>query len=81
VSRLITELYRHLNPGGCLVIGNFGPYNPQRFKMEYGAEWFLIHRSEEELKDLARGLPEDVRLSVEKEPEEVNLFLNIVKPC
>ena len=48
--------------------------------MEYGAEWFLIHRSEEELKDLARGLPEDVLLSVEKEPEGVNLFLNIVKP-
>ncbi len=79
-SRLIGELYRDLNPGGCLVIGNFGPFNPQRFKMEYGAEWFLIHRSEEELKDLARGLPEDVALHIEKEPEGVNLFLNIVKP-
>jgi SAM-dependent methyltransferase len=79
-SRLIGELYRHLNPGGCLIIGNFGPHNPQRFKMEYGAEWFLIHRSEEELKGLARGLPEDVALHVEKEPEGVNLFLNIVKP-
>jgi extracellular factor (EF) 3-hydroxypalmitic acid methyl ester biosynthesis protein len=79
-SRLIGELYRYLKPGGCLVIGNFGPYNPQRFKMEYGAEWFLIHRSEEELKDLARGLPEDVVLRMEKEPEGVNLFLNIIKP-
>lgn len=79
-SRLIGELYQYLNPGGCLIIGNFGPLNPQRFKMEYGAEWFLIHRSEEELKDLARGLPGDAALNVEKEPEGVNLFLNIVKP-
>lgn len=79
-SRLINELYRYLKPGGRLIIGNFGPYNPQRFKMEYGAEWFLIHRSEEDLKDLAQGLPEDVSLSVEKEPEGVNLFLNAVKP-
>ncbi|MFY9398771.1 MAG: PilZ domain-containing protein [Desulfomonilia bacterium] len=79
-SRLINELYRYLKPGGRMIIGNFGPYNPQRFKMEYGAEWFLIHRSEEDLKDLARGLPEDATLSVEKEPEGVNLFLNAVKP-
>lgn len=81
ISRLIGELYRYLKPGGRLVVGNFGTYNPQRFKMEYGAEWFLIHRSEEELRDLAQGLPEDVVLSVEKEPEGVNLFLNITKPA
>jgi len=80
VSRLILELYRHLKPGGKLIIGNFGVYNPQRFKMEYGSEWFLIHRSEEELKSLASGLPEDVTVVVEKEAEGVNLFLNITKP-
>lgn len=80
VSRLILELYRHLKPGGTLIIGNFGAYNPQRFKMEYGSEWFLIHRSEEELKNLAAGLPEDVMIRIEKEPEGVNLFLNITKP-
>lgn len=79
-SRLISELYQFLKPRGRLVIGNFGPYNPQRFKMEYGAEWFLIHRSEEELKDLARGLSGDAELHMEKEPEGINLFLNIVKP-
>ncbi len=81
VSRLILELYRHLKPGGTLIIGNFGIYNPQRFKMEYGSEWFLIHRSEEDLKSLAAGLPEDVMIRVEKEPEGVNLFLNVTKPA
>lgn len=81
VSRLIQELYKFLKPGGCLIIGNFGPFNPQRFEMEYGGEWFLIHRSEEELKSLARSLPEDVTLRVDKEPEGVNLFLNVIKPA
>jgi extracellular factor (EF) 3-hydroxypalmitic acid methyl ester biosynthesis protein len=80
-NRLVKELYRYLKPGGTLIVGNFGTYNPQRFKMEYGSEWFLIHRSEEEIKDFAKGLPEDVSLSVEREPEGVNLFLNVRKPA
>jgi SAM-dependent methyltransferase len=80
VTRLVNELYRYLKPGGSLRIGNFGPYNPQRFKMEYGSEWFLIHRSEEDIKEFAAGLPEDAIIRVEKESEGVNLFLNVTKP-
>ena len=80
-NRLIHKLYSFLKPGGLLIIGNFGPYNPQRFIMEFAAEWFLIYRSEDELKDLAQGLPENIKLTVEKEPEGVNLFLNIRKPA
>jgi len=80
-NRLVHKLYSFLKPGGLLTIGNFGTYNPQRFIMEYGAEWFLIHRSEDELKRLASGLPGNPGLVVEKEPEGVNLFLNIRKPA
>ncbi|HPI92290.1 MAG TPA: class I SAM-dependent methyltransferase [Deltaproteobacteria bacterium] len=79
-NRLIHKLYSFLKPGGLLTVGNFGIYNPQRFIMEYGAEWFLIHRSEEELKRLATDLPDNPDMIVEKEPEGVNLFLNIRKP-
>jgi len=79
-NRLILELYRYLKPGGKLIIGNFGTHNPQRFKMEYGSEWFLIHRSEQDLMNMTAGLPQDVTLYVEKEPEGINLFLNIHKP-
>ena len=79
-NRLIHKLYSFLKPGGLLVIGNFGLYNPQRFIMEFGAEWFLIHRGEFELKGLAGDLPGNPPITVEKEPEGVNLFLNIQKP-
>lgn len=79
-NRLIHKLYSFLKPGGTLIIGNFGLYNPQRFIMEFGAEWFLIHRNEENLKDLAGDLPGSPGISVEKEPEGINLFLNIRKP-
>lgn len=78
--RLIHKLYSFLKPGGLMIIGNFGQYNPQRFIMEFGAEWFLIYRSEEDLKGLASSLPGNPLLAMEKEPEGVNLFLNIVKP-
>lgn len=79
-SRLIHKLYSFLKPGGLMIIGNFGPYNPQRFFMEFGAEWFLVYRSEEHLKSLASDLPGNPLLGIEKEPEGVNLFLTIVKP-
>lgn len=78
-NRLIHKLYTFLNPGGTLIVGNFGPYNPQRFIMDYGSEWFLLYRSEEDLKALASGLPEDVSIAVEREPEGINLFLIIKK--
>jgi extracellular factor (EF) 3-hydroxypalmitic acid methyl ester biosynthesis protein len=79
-TRLIHRLYSYLKPGGLMIIGNFGPYNPQKFIMEFGSEWFLIYRNEEDLKRLASDLPGNPTLAVEKEPEGVNLFLTIVKP-
>ena len=64
-------------PGGELVIGNFSHYNPSRCWMEL-SEWFLHHRSADQLFALARqcGVSPD-RLSLGRETQGVNLFLHI----
>jgi extracellular factor (EF) 3-hydroxypalmitic acid methyl ester biosynthesis protein len=52
---VIDKFYSLLIPGGELVIGNFHVSNPSRCFMEYWGDWYLMHRTEEELKDLLRN--------------------------
>ena len=79
-SKLIGYLYNFLKPGGVLLIGNFHPNNPLRALMEAYLEWFLIHRSEEELLTVAQnGAPEGSHY-IMAEPEGVNLILVTSKP-
>jgi hypothetical protein len=48
--------------------------------MEYCLDWFLIHRSHEELHAFAKELqPEPSRVEVDAEPLGVNLFLRVWK--
>jgi extracellular factor (EF) 3-hydroxypalmitic acid methyl ester biosynthesis protein len=53
---VIDVLYKLLLPGGELVIGNFHVSNPSKIFMEYWGDWYLIHRTEEELKELLNSL-------------------------
>ena len=53
---VIDVLYQLLLPGGELVIGNFHVSNPSKIFMEYWGDWYLIHRTEEELKELLNSL-------------------------
>jgi SAM-dependent methyltransferase len=74
----VKRLLRAVKPGGELVIGNFGPANPSRGYMELLGKWYLAHRSEEVLRQLARAADADEScVGVEREPEGVNLFLHI----
>lgn len=75
---LLQRLYDCVDEGGELVIGNFSDSNPTRNYMELLGEWFLHHRSREQLVVLAQasGFPNSV-LSVGQEEEGVNLFLHI----
>jgi extracellular factor (EF) 3-hydroxypalmitic acid methyl ester biosynthesis protein len=77
---LLRRLWRTLESGGELVLGNFCPANPTRAYMELVGEWILNHRSEEDLLRLATvaGLPAK-SVSIESEPEGVNLFLRAQK--
>jgi len=71
-------LFKHLKPGGQLVIGNFNLTTPNQFTMRLALDWSLIYRSVDDLTRLYGNLGGD--LSIEQEPEGVNLFCVIRKP-
>lgn len=79
-SALLSVLYDALAPSGHLAIGNVASNNPSRYFMEYCLDWFLIHRSREDLLSFVHALtPKPGRAEVDAEPSGVNLFLHIWK--
>lgn len=79
-ARLLSTLYEALVPGGVLLVGNVAVNNPSRWSMEYYVEWFLIHRSPEDLRAFGEALvPTPSSVEVESEPTGINLFLRVVK--
>jgi len=79
-GRLLSTLYEALVPGGRLLVGNVARQNPSRWVMEYYLDWFLVHRSPEELVAAAEALePRPQHIEVQSEPRGINLFLRIVK--
>ena len=63
-----------------MIIGNFGTANPSRKIMEILGDWFLVHRSIDELKSFAlqAGIHPS-NIDVDKEPLGINLFLRLRK--
>jgi len=77
-ATLLRALYDALGADGMLVVGNVAAANPSRWFMEYCLDWFLIHRSREELLQEGTKLSPTPRLvEVGSEPLGVNLFLTI----
>ncbi|WP_341842768.1 class I SAM-dependent methyltransferase [Chitinophaga caseinilytica] len=80
--RVLRKLLGCVAPGGQLVIGNFSDENPNRAFMEVGMQWFLHHRSPEQLIDLAKQAGAEAwNPEVKSEPAGVNLFLHLTKPA
>jgi hypothetical protein len=77
---LLKKYYEYLNEEGEMIIGNFNVNNPSRRIMEILGDWFLYHRSEDELIDFAlqAGIERD-KIEVFKEPLGINLFLRVRK--
>lgn len=76
---VLTKLKDRLQPGGEIIIGNFNAdNNPSRIYMEIFGEWYLNHRTKEDLFSLAiqAGFTEE-NISVSSENENVNLFLHM----
>lgn len=77
--KIVRRFVNWTNPGGEIIIGNFGTNNPTRAFMELFGDWYLHHRSEEHLTNLAMQAGLDERnIKVEREPEGVNLFLHLL---
>ncbi len=78
---LLRALYEATAEDGHMYIGNVNlDTNTTKWSMEYASDWYLIHRTKQQLLDLAQGLPTNPRiLEVESEPLGVNLFLHIAR--
>ncbi len=77
---LLGTLYSAVSPGGHLIIGNVNAQNPSRWMMEYYCDWFLNHRTGDELQILGDSLvPAPAKIAVTSEPTGINLFLHVVR--
>jgi extracellular factor (EF) 3-hydroxypalmitic acid methyl ester biosynthesis protein len=76
-KRLLTRFIGNVKTGGELIVGNFCSTNPDINYMEL-LDWKLYHRSTEDLIKLAMecGISRS-QITVDKEPEGVNLFIRI----
>jgi SAM-dependent methyltransferase len=77
---LLKRYYEYLKEDGEMIIGNFNVENPSRRSMEIFGDWFLYHRSVDELKQFAvqAGI-EESKIDVIQEPLGINLFLRVKK--
>lgn len=75
---VLRRLYELLEPGGELVVGNFHLGNRTRLYMEYWMDWVLVYRTENEMLELARGLP-GAHASIEFEDTRSQMFLCVRK--
>jgi extracellular factor (EF) 3-hydroxypalmitic acid methyl ester biosynthesis protein len=75
-AALLAVLWGAVERGGTLLVGNVAAHNPDRWAMEYFTEWFLYHRTPEDLLQQAAQLESaPAHVHVEAEPTGVNLFL------
>lgn len=77
--KMIAKIQDYLKPGGEMIIGNVTPRNPSRGYMELFVGWFIYHRTEQELIDLAYAACGDriKNVRVGEEAAGVNLFVHI----
>ena len=72
----LNSLYGCLGRDSLLVVGNVSNNNPSRIMMEYVTDWFIVHRSSNDLESFADHLqPKSSLIQVESEPLGINLFL------
>jgi hypothetical protein len=78
---MLALLWRRVEPGGMLMVGNFAPGHPTRSYMEWVGNWYLVYRTAEDLHRLAQeaGIASEAR-RVTAERTGIDLFLIAEKP-
>lgn len=75
---MISKYYKYLVEGGEFIIGNFSNSNPTRRLMEVLSDWYLNHRSKNDLVRMAlEAKAGEDSVDVDMEELGVNLFLRI----
>ena len=74
MAKLIERCHEQLVPGGALIVGNFTKENPDRHFMDNIMYWRLIHRDEQDMRDLFAASPFRGNVELEAEEHGVNLF-------
>jgi extracellular factor (EF) 3-hydroxypalmitic acid methyl ester biosynthesis protein len=78
--KILRKFLQWTTKGGEVVIGNFSTQNPSRNYMELIGDWFLQHRSKEDLFQLAQAAgASKANIHIDAEMEGVNLFLHVRK--
>ena len=76
--KLLQKFIRWTKPGGEVIIGNFSVQNPSRNYMELIGDWYLQHRSANELIGFAlKAGARKENVWVGEELQGVNLFLHV----
>lgn len=75
---LMKRYFSFLKPGGVLVLGNINTTNPHRKAMEVFGQWYLHHRSDQDLFKLVKDADIEYKsLEIECEPTTVNIFAHL----
>lgn len=76
-QRLVKSLFNKLLPGGTLLITNAGIENPTRFYKEALFDWFLDHKSSEDMHAIAKDIKAPHSIKLETDPYKVFQYLLI----
>lgn len=77
ISKLLTQtLFEALKPGGTLLIGNFSSKNPEKIFLDLVLDWFLIHKSDNEMVEI---VPKGASFELSHDDNNVIAYLKIKK--
>ena len=76
-KRIIRYMIRHTLPGGLIIVTNVHKNCFSRAFMDYGGEWELILRDEEDMIDM---VPEDLTYEIFRDEKGANIYMKIFMP-